>query len=373
MMSFLALGGFYLGSNYYVSLIYNKSHTKAEVSQFMATIQEAISNDLELIIEDDTRIVTKEELEDWTNKYIREYSGKEDIRFSPQKIQDYLESLAPHINIEPTNAELKFESNRASVFVPSVDGKKLDINGSTKVIIDSLLSNSVSVKLLIDPNEAEISLDKINNLGINTLLSKGSSNFAGSPASRVHNIKIGAAKYNGIILKPGEEFSFNNLLGNVDAKNGYESELVIKGGGLVYEYGGGICQVSTTVFRAAIEAGFPITERRPHSFPVRYYNPQGYDATIYPGVVDLKFINDTPAHILVQSIINGNNISIEIYGSDDGREVIVGKPAYSDQKSNGAMKAYFMRTISYKDGEPKEEKFNSKYGAPVGLARNPLE
>ena len=163
------------------------------------------------------------------------------------------------------------------------------------------------------------------------------------------------------------------MLGEVNEQNGFESELVIKSGKLVRESGGGLCQVSTTLFRSAVMAGLPITERRPHSFPVRYYNPQGYDATIYPGVVDLKFKNDTSNHILIQSRVEGVKLIFDIYGPDDGRKVVMEGPFQYDQKANGAMKAYFVRKTTLADGIVKEERFDSNYGAPVPLEKNPLE
>jgi vancomycin resistance protein YoaR len=221
--------------------------------------------------------------------------------------------------------------------------------------------------------EPDITLDRINKLGITTLIGHGESDFKGSPSSRVHNIKVGSAKYNGTVVKPGEEFSFNDILGEVDDKNGYQPELVIKGGKLIYEYGGGLCQVSTTLFRSAIMAGLPILERKPHSFPVKYYDPQGYDATIYPGVVDLKFRNDTLNHILIQSRIENTKLIFDIYGSGDGREVFLDGPYQYDQRKNGSMKAYFVRKITYADGSTKEKRFDSNYGASAPLERNPLE
>ena len=179
--------------------------------------------------------------------------------------------------------------------------------------------------------------------------------------------------FNGIIVGPGEEFSFNSLLGEVDGEHGYQPELVIKGGKLEYEYGGGVCQVSTTMFRAAIFAGFPITERQNHSFPVRYYNPQGFDSTVYPGVVDLKFINNSPASILIQGKVNKNILTFEIYGASDDRVVKVDNPTQYDQQSDGSMKAYFSRTVIFADGKKQTDTFRSNYKAPVKYERNPLE
>jgi len=313
--------------------------------------------------------------DDWVEPYIRDYSGKEDLRISWPKITEYLETLAPHLNIEPVNAKIKYDGNRASVFVPSNEGRELNITRSVGLISATLIEGLPSVSLDLEIIEPEVTLEKINNLGINTLLGRGESDYGKSPSSRIHNIKVGMAKFNGIILKPGEEFSFNNFLGAIEEKDGYQAELVIKGGQLVREYGGGLCQISTTVFRAAILSGLPITERKPHSFPVQYYNPQGFDSTIYPGVVDLKFVNDTSNHILIQTRVIGSRLVVEIYGSDDGREVKMDGPLQYDRKANGAMKAYFVRKI-YRDGQlAKEERFDSTYKSPPlsPLERNPLE
>ena len=139
------------------------------------------------------------------------------------------------------------------------------------------------------------------------------------------------------------------------------------------ELGGGLCQVSTTLFRSAIMAGLPILERKPHSFPVKYYNPQGFDATIYPGVVDLKFKNDTPHHILIQSRVEGTKLIFDIYGPDNGRKVVLDGPFQYDEKPNGSMKAYFVRKIYQGEILAREERFDSTYGAPAPLERNPLE
>ncbi len=315
------------------------------------------------------------DIKNWLEPYVRNYSGKEDLRISPTNVLEYLKSLAPHLNIEPVNAQFKYDGNRAQVFVPSNNGRKLNINQSLELISSAMIENKASASLVFETTEPDITLEKINDLGIKTLLGRGESDYGKSPVSRIHNIKIGMAKFNGIILKPGEEFSFNNFLGAIEEKDGYQAELVIKGGLLVKEYGGGLCQVSTTVFRTAILAGLPITERKPHSFPVQYYNPQGFDSTIYPGVVDLKFINDTSDHILIQTKVTGSKLAVEIYGSDGGRKVKMENPIQYDQKSSGAMKAYFIRKIYQDDQLVKEERFDSTYKPPPPspLERNPLE
>lgn len=279
------------------------------------------------------------------------------------------------MNKDPIDARLEFTDNRVSAFSLPQKGQHLDIGQSINRVFKDLKSGRYEVALALRAAEPKITLDKINNLGITALLARGESDFSGSTNSRVHNIKVGSVLFNGILLKPGEEFSFNSNLGEVTAETGYLSELVIKNGKLIPEYGGGICQISTTVFRAAVLSGLPISERRPHSFPVRYYNPQGFDATIYPGITDLKFKNDTPGHLLIQTRVEKNNLFVEIYGSPDNRKVEISGPKQYDIKPDGSLKALLTRTVTMGSGEKKEDRFYSFYKSPSAfpLERNPLE
>jgi len=150
---------------------------------------------------------------------------------------------------------------------------------------------------------------------------------------------------------------------------------VIKSGKLVYEYGGGVCQISTTLFRAAVNAGLKITERYPHAFPVRYYNPQGFDATVYPPHPDLRFINDTPGHILIQENIKGNQLTFELFGTLDGREIKIIGPTILQSNPDGSMKTVLYQEI-WRDGTlERKQGFWSNYKSPnlYKVERNPLE
>lgn len=323
--------------------------------------------------------VQEKDLQEWLEPYDRSYTGRQELRFNQEVLRVYLEKLSQKINRPPVDARLVINEGRAGEFAPHQKGFKLNIEKSTANIMTGLAKDNGSSTSFIDLTvieiEPEVTLDKVNGLGINALLGRGESDFGGSPKARTHNIHIGSKLFNGIILKPGETFSFNNLLGPVDASTGYLPELVIRGGRLIPEYGGGLCQVSTTLFRAAAFAGLPIIERRPHSLPVRYYNPQGFDATIYPGQADLKFKNDTSAHILIQTKIVGTKIYFEIYGTADGRRVAVDGPRQYDIRPNGAMKAVLNRTVTYADGTEKKDEFRSSYKSPslFPTVRNPLE
>lgn len=181
------------------------------------------------------------------------------------------------------------------------------------------------IELLVEAELATVEVfPRLQELGIKELLGTGHTTFRGSPSNRRHNIAVGMSKFNGLLIKPGETFSFNDNLGEVDGSTGYKLELVIKAEGTVPEYGGGICQVSSTVFKAALFSGLPIVERSPHSYAVSYYaqvDGYGLDSTIYPGVKDLKFTNDTPSSILLQTIVDGDHAYVNVFGTSDGRQV----------------------------------------------------
>jgi len=303
------------------------------------------------------------------------------VSLNRNQLDSFLTILTPSINRSPVDAQLTVQGSRVTNFALSQDGLKLDINKSIIKIREEILNNqnliekNKEIELEISTDPPKITTEEINNLGITSLVGKGTSNFSGSPSSRVHNIKIGAAKFHGVLIKPNEEFSFNDILGEVGPEQGYKPELVIKKDKTVPEYGGGLCQVSTTAFRAAVYSGLPVTERYPHAFPVTYYNPQGFDATIYPPHPDLRFINNTPGYLLIQTKIEGYYLTFEFYGTDDGREVEVNGPYQYDHKPDGSMKTQLIQKV-YQDGELITEKtFYSNYKSPslYPIERNPLE
>lgn len=170
------------------------------------------------------------------------------VEFNKEKIENYLVSLSSLVNQEPINAQLMVKDNRVTAFALSQDGVKLGIGDNLAILAQGLLNppTDKKIQLKTDKTKPKITTDTIDNFGITSLLSKGVSNFSGSPANRIHNIKVGAAKFNGVLLKSGDEFSFDNILGEVGPEQGYEPELVILKDKTAPEYGGGLCQVSTT-------------------------------------------------------------------------------------------------------------------------------
>lgn len=324
----------------------------------------------QLILETEIWKINQDRLIDWLKfEPIKESETDNQIlgvSLDRDQIREYLKEITSTINQYPIDARLETQDNRAIIFIPAKQGYGIDIDKTVDQLIENILAQSPVRKTIITAEKLlpKISLSQTNSLGINTLIAQGISNFAGSPKNRIHNIKIGLAKFNGLILGPGEEFSFNILLGGSEAEQGFLPELVIKKNKLVPEYGGGLCQVSTTFFRAAINSGLKITERYAHSIPVEYYNPQGFDATVYDPKPDLRFINDRPGHVLIQSFVSGNQVIVNFYGSDDGRQVKIKGPYILEKNEDGSMKAILTQQI-YKNGELfSEDIFYSNYKSP---------
>lgn len=310
--------------------------------------------------------VDKTELASWISAIpANDNPEKAQLALDQKAISEFLTPLAVSINREPINAKLTSENGELKFIALSQNGAKLNIDASAKKIAADILATKKNIYLVIDPIAPQISNQNTQELGLLTLLGKGESNFSGSTANRRTNIKVGATKLNGFLIKPGEEFSFGQNIGEIDAANGWVPELVIKNKQTIPEYGGGLCQVSTTLFRAAINSGLKITERHPHAYPVKYYDPPGFDATVYPPSPDLKFINDTPGHVLLQTRIDGNKLFFEIYGTADGREVKVKGPTTTQKNPDGSLKTVLTQQI-WRNGQlEREQIFRSSYNSPA--------
>ncbi len=302
--------------------------------------------------------------ENYTVKKVEQYT------IDKKRMQEFLEDIARKYNKDPVNATFTIDNNKVSAFSFSENGYKLNLDKSVAKI-SKFLTNENSynntLKLDYDVVEPEIKSEDANKLGIKTLIGEGKSNFKGSTKSRIHNIQVATSRFDGLLIKPGEEFSFVKNLGEVDGEHGYKPELVIKNNVTKPEFGGGICQVSTTVFRAAVYSGLKITARKNHAYPVHYYNPQGFDATIYIPRPDLRFVNNTPGYILIQADIDlkGKNLTFKFYGTDDGRKTEVDGPHILSREPDGSMKTTLTQRVFDSDGKMFiEDTFRSNYASP---------
>jgi vancomycin resistance protein YoaR len=256
------------------------------------------------------------------------------VSFSDTKIKNYLEKHLDDLNIPPKDAKLAFSGGSVSVVQQSVAGRVIDVDESVKEIREALEKGDGKIKL--SDREKEPAIDAktasdIEKYGIRELVGTATTNFARSPSNRIHNIQNGVSFLTGVLIAPGEEFSTLKQLGSIDGSTGYLPELVIKENRTIPEYGGGLCQVSTTLFRAALNSGLKITERQNHSYRVSYYEPPvGMDATVYSPSPDLKFVNNTDNYILIQGHVDGNNVTFDFYGTKDGRQVQISDPVMYD-------------------------------------------
>jgi vancomycin resistance protein YoaR len=252
------------------------------------------------------------------------------IAINEAKIADHVAALAKRVDQPGQNAALTINDSRASIFRPSRDGIALNQAHAVEQIKQALLRPRSDRLIAADikVTKPEITEESINNLGIKELLSEGISYFPGSTRERIQNVRVGAARFNGVLLKPGEVFSFGALLGDVGPETGYAPANVIIGNRQEKQYGGGLCQVSSTAFRAALNAGLPILERTNHSYAVSYYTAPygvpGVDATIYYPQVDFKFKNDTEAYILIQTVMEGTTLKFQFYGTKTKDGIIRG-------------------------------------------------
>lgn len=243
------------------------------------------------------------------------------LTLNDDAIGAYVAGLAAKVDQAGQNAALTFNNNQVSVFQPSRTGYTLDQTAAVNAIKDSLAKSADQRTLVLNVKVTEPAVTEanLNNLGINTLLSEGVTNFPGSPWDRLTNIRAGARSLNNVLVPPGATFSVGATLGDIGPANGYVPAIVIEANKEELQYGGGLCQVTSTAFRAALLAGLPIVERHPHSFAVGYYTAPygvpGTDAAINYPEQDFKFKNDTPGYILIETSLVGTTLKFDFYGT----------------------------------------------------------
>jgi vancomycin resistance protein YoaR len=275
------------------------------------------------------------------------------LEINTAKLESYLNKLRDTTKKQAKNAVLKANAENNIIIVKKEEfGYELDV---AKILANinqyfKIISEKTVIDLPLKKTSPTITSANYISLGLKEKIGKGISNFRGSPKNRIHNIHNATSKFEGIIIAPNETFSFVKNLGDVDENTGYKEELVIKDNKTFPEFGGGICQVSTTLFRAAVNTGLEITERRNHAYTVQYYSPQGTDATIYIPKPDLQFKNNTPGYILLQPRFDGTILMFEIYGTSDGRQVKTEGPELLKKYPNGDSKYVWWQIVNDKNG-----------------------
>jgi vancomycin resistance protein YoaR len=264
-------------------------------------------------------------------------NGRNELRLAldPQALRRILHDIEPHVDRDPVDSRFHFvEASRQLVaLTPSTTGRHLDIDGSVEAITAAVLAGQHAVPLVINETQPLVpETATAKDLGIAGLLPSGvqTSYFHGSHPERIQNIVTAAARFDGVLVAPGETFSVGKTLGDVSLDNGFTEALIIYGGRTIKGVGGGVCQVSTTLFRTVFFTGFPVVERVPHAYRVSYYeqtasglDPKyaGLDATVYSPLVDFKFTNDSAYWILMETSVDVGSRSLtwRFYSTYDGR------------------------------------------------------
>jgi len=358
--------------------------TRASAQGLLPLAQQVLSAaPFSLVYQGKSWPISPEQVHDWIE--FQGNAGHATVGLNQKKLTDYLITIAAEINVPMQDAKFAVNNGQVTSFQAAQDGVELQISESVALINQKISQVGINeIDLVVNVSKTDSAANPVNDYGIKELVGEGHSNFKGSPTNRRHNIAVGAAKLNGILIKPDEEFSLVKTLGAIDASTGYLTELVIKGNKTTPEYGGGLCQIGTTTFRAALDAGLPILERTNHSYRVAYYEPAGTDATIYDPRPDLVFKNDTGHYLLLTTEIKGDDLYFRFYGTKDGRTVAQTKPILSNyvnppakkivettdlapgktkctEKAHVGADAIFTRTITYADGTKKVDTFKSHY------------
>ena len=260
-----------------------------------------------------------------------------DQMLDEEKLSDYLKVVSDKLNQPLKEAQFNFNpsTGRVAAFQPAQEGRELDLDKTATLIKLALKDERAkTITLPVEITSPSILTDQVNDLGIKELIGQGVSHFSGSIQNRIYNVSLTASMINGVLIPPGEVFSFNKTVGDISAATGFKQAYVIKEGRTVLDDGGGVCQDSTTLFRAVLNAGLPVVKRTAHAYRVGYYEqgfPPGLDATVFYPTVDFQFKNDTRAHILIQANVSKSTLIVDLYGSSDGRVSTLTKPVITDQ------------------------------------------
>ncbi len=252
------------------------------------------------------------------------------------RLGSFLSELAPDLEREPVNARFIFndDTRQLDLMTPAVIGRRLDVGATVQAVNERARDGEHTLPLVFEQVLPAVGSEATGeDLGITELVSDRRTTFAGSTSARIQNIKAASKNFHGLLVAPGETFSMVAYMDDVSLDNGYAEALIIFGGRTIKGVGGGVCQVSTTLFRAAFFGGFPIEERYAHAYRVSYYEHgfgPGLDATVYAPLVDFKFTNDTPYWLLIESYVYQSELQFKFYSTSDGRTVEVSSPQVSN-------------------------------------------
>lgn len=290
--------------------------------------------------------ISVDDLRSWLRVSLQEDetgSSRYHIFIDEVALRGWLEQYATQIARDPENARFYFDDPTQELVLvePHVNGRELDIEATITLFNQQVTTPNRSVPLVVkDILPVVHSAVTAQELGITQLVSERTTWFYGSSAERKHNIARAASNFYGLVVAPGEEFSFNKYLGDISLEDGYEEGLIIYGGRTIKGVGGGICQVSTTLYQAVFWGGYDVGSRIEHAYQVGYYNDgegPGMDATVFSPIVDFTFTNNTEHYLLIENYYNEEfqSLTFKIYSSDIGRRVEKDGPYFENVQQPG--------------------------------------
>ena len=297
---------------------------------------------------------------------LNEDLGQYEVGIDPFALFAYLEPLGPELQRKPENARFIFndDTRELDLMAEAVIGRSLDIPASIEAIHQGMVNGEHEIPLVFELDQPTVGSNATAaELGITEEVSVVSSYFAGSSPERMHNIAIASAPFHGLLIAPGETLSMAEVLGDISLDTGYAEALIIYGNRTIKGVGGGVCQVSTTLYRTAFSGGFGIVERHPHAYRVSYYEQgasspgPGFDATVYVPLVDFKFTNDTDHWLLSETYIYGSQLLWKFYSTGDGRQVQISAPQISNKVE--APKPLYKLNPDLKEGKIKQVDFEA--------------
>ena len=324
--------------------VFDAGDAAAEIQQVLGSpitfyLEEPLDNlDLEPIT------LSQSDLAAWVRVEVSESasgSRTHGVFVDENALRHWLRQFEEQIYREPVNARYYFDDGTEELVLvaPHVNGRELDIEATIEQFKAQVNTPNRSIPFVVRDivplaNSSATAAD----LGITELITETTTWFSGSSDARKHNIATAAANFYGIVVAPYEEFSFNKYLGSITEADGYTEGLIIVGGLTIPGVGGGVCQVSTTLYQTAFFAGFPITERLPHGYMLGYYRDgagHGMDATVYNDGninIDMKFINNTPYHLLIENYFSEENqaLTFKFYSTSMGRTVVKEDPVFAN-------------------------------------------
>lgn len=240
--------------------------------------------------------------------------------YDKEKVAQFIKNISKEIDSEPIDATIRLVSGKFQITDEKL-GSRLDQEKAVNMISEAIDSKSIAnVELPVEVIDAEITRADLSN--ITDKLGEYSTSFNASNESRSYNIKLATKSVTDVLVRPGETFSLNKTIGPRLAKYGYRTAKVIINNEYVDGIGGGICQVSSTLYNAALLANLKIVERKNHSLPSSYI-AMGRDATISGDYIDFKFMNNTPYPLYIYGEVKSNQVRFSIYGKNEnkGRQI----------------------------------------------------